>query len=43
MIRVYVEEFTEIGDHVLVRRLRIKGKHKLEDKWEEDMYVVIGK
>lgn len=29
------------GDRVLVRNLRIRGKHKLADKWEETIYVVV--
>jgi transposase InsO family protein len=33
----------EPGDRVLVKKVRFgEGKHKLEDFWEEDMYVVIG-
>lgn len=31
----------EEGDRVLVRNVRLRGKHKLEDKWERDIYVVI--
>lgn len=31
----------EEGDGVLVQNVRLRGKHKLEDKWEEDIYVVI--
>ncbi|KAK7925830.1 hypothetical protein WMY93_008140 [Mugilogobius chulae] len=31
----------DVGDRVLVRNVRIRGKHKLEDKWEPDIYVVI--
>ena len=30
----------EEGDRVLVRNVRLRGKHKLEDKWEKDIYVV---
>lgn len=30
----------EEGDRVLVRNVRIRGKHKLEDRWEKDIYVV---
>ena len=33
----------EVGDSVLVRRLGFTGKHKLEDKWEHDLYKVIQK
>lgn len=29
------------GDRVLVRNVRLRGKHKLEDKWEKDIYVVV--
>ncbi|KAK7899346.1 hypothetical protein WMY93_020199 [Mugilogobius chulae] len=31
----------EVGDRVLIRNVRIRGKHKLEDKWEPEVYVVI--
>ena len=31
----------EVGDRVLVRNVRQRGKHKLADKWEEAVYVVI--
>lgn len=31
----------EAGDQVLVRNVKLRGKHKLEDKWENDIYVVI--
>ena len=30
----------EIGDSVLVRKLAFDGKHKLANKWEDDMYIV---
>lgn len=33
----------EKGDRVLVRNVRLRGKHKLEDKWEKDIYVVISR
>lgn len=33
----------EEGDQVLVRNVRLRGKHKLEDKWERDVYVVVGR
>ena len=33
----------KIGDRVLVKRLAFpEGKHKLSDRWEEEVYVVIG-
>ena len=31
----------EKGDKVLVRQKAFKGKHKIQDKWEEDVYIVI--
>ncbi len=31
----------EIGDRVLVRNVRLRGKHKLADKWESEVYVVV--
>ena len=31
----------EIGDKVLVRQKAFKKKHKIQDKWEEDVYVVV--
>ena len=30
-----------VGDKVLVRRLSFEGKHKIEDRFEPDMYVVL--
>lgn len=34
------ESALEVGDRVLVRNVRIRGKHKLADKWESEVYVV---
>ena len=31
-----------IGDTVLVKKLAFEGRHKLEDRWEEDSYEVVG-
>lgn len=31
----------EVNDRVLVRNVRLRGKHKLADKWESEVYVVI--
>ena len=30
----------QVGDRVLVRALAFDGKHKLADRWEEDLYIV---
>lgn len=32
-----------IGDRVLVRNVRIRGKQKLADKWEPNVYIVVEK
>ena len=31
----------EVGDRVLTRNVGFKGKHKLSDRWEENVYVVL--
>ncbi|XP_037831365.1 uncharacterized protein LOC119616983 isoform X4 [Kryptolebias marmoratus] len=31
----------EIGDRVLVRNIRLRGKHKLADRWEPGVYKVV--
>lgn len=33
----------EVGDRVLVRNVRLRGKHKLSDKWESDVFVVVSR
>lgn len=33
----------EEGDRVLVRNIRLRGKHKLEVKWETEVYVVVSR
>ena len=33
----------QVGDLVLVRKLGLKGKHKLADKWEETVYKIASK
>ncbi len=33
----------DLGDHVLVKKVAFSGKHKLEDRWEKDVYVVLEK
>ena len=30
-----------IGDRVLVKKVGLKGKHKLADKWEHDVYIIV--
>ncbi|XP_073721028.1 uncharacterized protein [Misgurnus anguillicaudatus] len=39
--RHVVASVLEKGDRVLVRNVRLRGKNKLADKWEEMVYVVI--
>lgn len=39
--RRVVESTLEAGDRVLVRNVRLRGKHKLADKWESDVHVVV--
>ena len=31
----------EVGDKVLVRQKAFKKRHKIQDKWEEDVYIVV--
>lgn len=35
------ESSLEPGDRVLVRNVRLRGKHKLADRWEAEVYVVV--
>ena len=37
------ESTLDIGDRVLIRKVGIKGKHKLADRWDKHPYVVIDK
>lgn len=30
-----------VGDRVLVKNVRIRGKHKLSDRWEQDIFIVV--
>uniref|UniRef100_A0A3Q3K843 Gypsy retrotransposon integrase-like protein 1 n=1 Tax=Monopterus albus TaxID=43700 RepID=A0A3Q3K843_MONAL len=36
-----VNSTLEEGDRVLVRNVKLRGKHKLANKWENDVYVVL--
>lgn len=42
MTRV-IESSLEVGDRVLVRNVRLRGKHKLADKWDSEVYVVVNR
>ncbi|XP_061921885.1 uncharacterized protein LOC133662165 [Entelurus aequoreus] len=33
----------EVGDRVLIRNVRIRGKHKISDKWESTIHVVVSR
>ena len=35
------EATLDVGDHVLIRNVGLRGKNKLADKWDKDPYVVI--
>ena len=37
------ESVLKQGDLVLVKRVAFSGKHKLEDRWEKDLYKVVNK
>ncbi|KAL6488151.1 hypothetical protein MHYP_G00047770 [Metynnis hypsauchen] len=39
--RRVTESTLDVGDRVLVRNVCLRGKHKLADKWEETVYVVV--
>ena len=36
-----VDSTLKEGDRVLVKNVRLRGKHKLADRWESDIYVVV--
>ncbi len=36
-----LESTLDIGDRVLVKNVRLRGKHKLADKWESLVHVVV--
>ena len=31
----------EVGDRVLIKNVGLKGKHKIADRWHEEVYVVL--
>ena len=35
------ESTVDIGDHVLIRKVGVKGKNKLADKWDKYPYIVL--
>jgi hypothetical protein len=41
--RRVTESTLDVGDCVLVRSVRLRGKHKLADKWEETLHVVVSR
>lgn len=41
--RRVVDSTLEVGDWILVRNVKLRGKNKLADKWEEDVYIVLKK
>uniref|UniRef100_A0A3B1JQK1 Gypsy retrotransposon integrase-like protein 1 n=2 Tax=Astyanax mexicanus TaxID=7994 RepID=A0A3B1JQK1_ASTMX len=41
--RRVTESILDVGDRVLVRNVRLRGKHKLADKWEETVHVVVSR
>ncbi|KAJ0039446.1 hypothetical protein NL108_014130 [Boleophthalmus pectinirostris] len=38
-----VDSTLDVGDRVLVRNVKLRGKHKLANRWEDDVYVVLRK
>ncbi len=38
-----VASVLEVGDRVLVRNVRLRGKQKLSDKWKPNVYIVLKK
>lgn len=37
------ESSLNVGDRVLVRNVRLRGKHKLADKWDSEVYIVVNR
>ncbi|KAL0154930.1 hypothetical protein M9458_049193, partial [Cirrhinus mrigala] len=38
--RRVAESSLDVGDRVLVQNVRLRGKHKLADKWDSEVYIV---
>lgn len=41
--RQVVDSSLEVGDRILVRNVKLREKHKLANKWEDDVYIVLRK
>lgn len=37
------ESSLDVGDRILVRNVRLRGKHKLADKWDSEVYIVVSR
>ncbi|XP_051981688.1 uncharacterized protein LOC127643136 [Xyrauchen texanus] len=37
------ESSLDVGDRILVRNVRLRGKHKLADKWDSEVYIVVNR
>lgn len=41
--RHVTESTLDVGEHVLVRNVRLRGKYKLADKWETIVHVLVSR